>query len=209
MERWVTDPCGFLPVRPDLSGNTTGMEAKPRPLEMFYPLSLCKHSGALFKSIRKQETASGEGQQKRNTEDYSSEHSKPCSIPCTSLPGADARWSPAVLRDEQWQAEQWDVFLQQQKKQALCTKTNAGTLSKTGQSSKGLPPGNNAVWRLMEQSLAVSLWCIIAKSIHKHLIKMNLMARFKLLFQKLNASYQCVKMHNQHCIHKSIPWSNL
>lgn len=88
MERWVTDPCGFLPVRPDLSGNTTGMEAKPRPLEMFYPL--CKHSGALFKSIRKQETASGVGQQKRNTEDYSSEHSKPCSIPCTSLPGADA-----------------------------------------------------------------------------------------------------------------------
>lgn len=88
-------------------------------------------------------------------------------------------------------------------------KTNADTLPKTGQSSKELPTWNNALWRLMEQSLAVSLWCVIAKSIHKHLIKMNLMAGFKLLFQKLNASSQCVKMHNQHCIHKSILWSNL
>lgn len=169
----------------------------------------CKHPGALLKPIREQETASGEGQQRRIAEDNSSEHSQLCSILCTSAPRSTRRRSPAVLRDEHWQPEQWDVFLQQQKNQALCVKTNADTLPKAGQSSKGLPTGNNAVWRLMEQSLAVSLWCITAKSIHKHLIKMNLMAGLKLLFQKLNASYQCVKMHNQHCIHKSIPWSNL
>lgn len=59
--------------------NRYGSKTKPSG-NQFYPLSFCKHPGALFNPVRKQETASGEGQQERSPEEYSSEHSEPCSI---------------------------------------------------------------------------------------------------------------------------------
>lgn len=60
----------------------------------------------------------------------------------------------------------------------------------------------------MEQVISTS--CVVYNSKkHSQTIKMNSMAEFKLLFQKLNASYQCVKRHNNHCINKYIRFSNL
>lgn len=64
--------CGSLCVHSGLSGKMTGMpltlsvpvaflKAKSKPSgNQFYPLSLCKHPGALFKPIRKQEISLGE-----------------------------------------------------------------------------------------------------------------------------------------------------
>lgn len=64
---------GFLCARWGLSGKTTGkpltlsvpvafLTAKSKPSgNWLYLLSLCKHPGALFKPIRKQEISLGEG----------------------------------------------------------------------------------------------------------------------------------------------------
>lgn len=56
--------------------------------------------------------------------------------------------SPVVLSDEQWQSEEWDVFLRQQNNQTPCIKTNTDTLPKTGQAKQwGASYRANATWR--------------------------------------------------------------
>lgn len=93
-ERWETAGTSvdsFVCVRACLDahkGKTKGSKTKPSG-NWFYPLSFCKQPGVLLKPMRKQERASGEGQQDRTTEDYSEQWAQQALLhPRHRLPGA-------------------------------------------------------------------------------------------------------------------------
>lgn len=123
-----------MPLTPGVSVASSKVRSKPSG-NWLYPLGLCKHPRSSVQTYRKARNILWRKNCRRRETLRTTAVSAASYVPSSHASSPWSMWcqSPALLSNEQSRSEEWDVFLQQQKNQALCIKTDTDTLPQTGQ----------------------------------------------------------------------------